>query len=58
VVAEMASIAIVCGVILAFFFGPYERVVLKFVDRLVHSNRNLAIFIGLIFLAPVLLVLL
>lgn len=57
VFVEMISIAIVSGLILALFFNRYERKVLAFVDWLVHSNRNLAIFIGIIFLAPVLLML-
>jgi Na+/phosphate symporter len=58
VFVEMISIAIVSGLILAFFFSRYEHMVLTFVDWLIHSNRNLAIFIGTIFLVPVLLLLL
>lgn len=58
VLVEMVSIAIVSGLILLFAYNRYERAALSFVDWLVHSNRNLALFIGIIFLVPVVLMLL
>lgn len=57
VLAEMLSIALVSALILVFFYARYEYAVLKFVDWLVHRNRNLAIFIFFLFLIPLALLL-
>jgi sodium-dependent phosphate cotransporter len=58
VLVEMTSVAVVSAVILLFFFGIYERAILALVDKLVHNNLNLALFIAVIFAIPLLLVLL
>lgn len=58
VLVEMTSVALVSGTILLLFFGRYERAMLGLVNRLVESNRNLAIFILAIFIAPLILMIL
>ncbi|UYN89363.1 MAG: hypothetical protein KIT08_09720 [Anaerolineales bacterium] len=58
VLVEMLSISMVSVVILALFYSSYEQWVLRFVNWLVNSNRNLAVFIAVIFTAPLLLLLL
>ncbi|MEX2160619.1 MAG: hypothetical protein WD751_01780 [Anaerolineales bacterium] len=58
VLVEMTSVAVVSAVILLFFFRRYERTILALVDKLVHNNLNLALFIAVIFTIPLLLVLL
>lgn len=55
VLAEILSIALVSALILTFLYARYESAVLNFVNWLVHNNRNLAGFVLLIFLAPLLL---
>lgn len=55
VLVEMTSVAIVSAAILVFFFGRYERAILDLVNRLVRNNRNLAVFIVIIFVIPLLL---
>ncbi len=55
VLVEMLSISLVSTLILFFVYSPYERTVLKFVSWLVANNRNLAVFILLIFVIPLLL---
>jgi hypothetical protein len=55
VVVEMTSVALVSALILLFFFGRYERAMLGLVNRLVHSNIGLAIFIVVIFVTPLVL---
>jgi Na+/phosphate symporter len=55
VVVEMTSVALVSALILIFFFGRYERAMLEVVNKLVHSNVSLAIFIFVIFVAPLIL---
>jgi len=58
VLVEMISISLVSALILFFLYSRYERSVLQFVDWLVHRNRNLAAFIAVIFVAPLLLLVL
>ncbi|MEX2143107.1 MAG: hypothetical protein WD740_00810 [Anaerolineales bacterium] len=57
VLVEMLSIAIVSALILAFFFSSFQNRVLSIESWLIRSNRRLALFIGVIFFIPLLLVL-
>lgn len=57
VLVQMISIAIVSLTVLAVMYGPYERVILHLTTRIVESNRNLAIFMVSILIAPILLML-
>lgn len=55
VLVEMISISLVSALILAFLYSRYENAILRFVNWLVQQNRNLAGFIVLIFLVPLIL---
>jgi sodium-dependent phosphate cotransporter len=57
VLVEMLSIAIVSVVILATVYRRYEQSMLAFVTWVTASNRNLALFMGTIFIVPVILML-
>jgi Na+/phosphate symporter len=58
VLAEMLSITIVSILILAFAFRPYERALLGLVEHISARNRNLALFMLIIFVVPLILLLL
>ena len=57
VLAEAIGVTIVSLAILAFFYAPVKRSVLGLDDWLVASNRRLAIFVGGLFLLPVMFLL-
>lgn len=57
VLAEAIGVTIVSLAILAFFYAPVKRSVLGLDDWLVDSNRRLAIFVGGLFLLPVMFLL-
>jgi len=57
VLVEMLSIALVSALILTLFFAHFQDRVLALENWLIQSNRRLALFIGVIFLIPLLLVL-
>lgn len=57
VLAEMLSIAIVSGIILATFYQSYARSMLHVVAWVSENNRNLAIFMFIILLVPIILML-
>jgi hypothetical protein len=54
----MLSITIVSILILAFAFRPYERALLGLVEHISARNRNLALFMLIIFVVPLILLLL
>jgi solute carrier family 34 (sodium-dependent phosphate cotransporter) len=54
VLAEAIGVSLVSIVILAFFYGPTKRSVLRFDDWLVGNNRRLAGFVGALFAVPIL----
>ena len=54
---EMLTITLVSMIILILFYPRYQRMILKFVAWVTENNRNLAVFLFIIFLAPILLVL-
>jgi Na+/phosphate symporter len=58
VLAEMLSVALVSVAVLATFYRRYERGMLAFVGWVTASNRNLALFMLVIFAAPVMALLL
>lgn len=58
VMAQMVSITIVSFVILAAFYGRFERANLLLVSHVTGSGRNLALFIAVLFVAPIVLFLL
>jgi len=58
VLTEMISIAIVSLVILAFFYRRFERNSLRLVAAITANNRNLAIFMAVLFVTPIVLLLL
>jgi sodium-dependent phosphate cotransporter len=55
VLAEIISIALVSVVVLITFYRRYQRVALAFVSWVTATNRNLALFMLTIFVAPILL---
>jgi hypothetical protein len=57
ILAGMSSITIVSIIILASFYHHYERVTLSLVNRITANNRNLALFMMLIFAIPLILML-
>ena len=57
VLVEMLSIAFVSLLILALGYRQYERTMLALVHRITASNRQLAFFMGVILILPLLLLL-
>lgn len=57
VLTEMTSIALVSLVILLLFYRWFERLSLALVARITESNRNLAIFMTVLFVVPIILLL-
>ena len=57
VLVEMLTITLVSLIILIFFYPRYQKMILKFAAWVTENNRNLAVFIFIIFLVPILLVL-
>jgi Na+/phosphate symporter len=57
VFVEMFSIAVVSAFILITIFRRYERAMLHFVAWVTDSNRNLTLFLGIVFFTPVILML-
>jgi hypothetical protein len=58
VLVQMVSITLVSVVILATVYRRYERGMLRFVAWVTACNRNLAIFMAVIFVVPIALMLL
>lgn len=58
VLIEMVSVAVVSLVILLLAYRPYERAVLRLVESIGGSRRNMAVFLALILGIPVALMLL
>jgi sodium-dependent phosphate cotransporter len=58
VLVEMVSVAAVSLVFLLLFYRPYERAVLRLVELIGHSRRNMAIFLAIILGVPIGLMLL
>jgi hypothetical protein len=57
VMAQMVSITLVSLVILTLFFGRFERANLILVRWVTRSNRNLALFVAVLFIVPIVLLL-
>ena len=57
VATEMVTLGLVSALIISLGFGRFERGLLGFVDRCLASRRNLALFMLIIFMLPLLLVL-
>jgi len=57
VAVQMLSITAVSVVILATAYRRYERGMLSFVNSMTASNRNLALFMAVIFVVPIVLML-
>ena len=55
VLAEAIGVALVTLFLLAFLYGPLRRGVIALDDWVIKSNRRLYLFVGLLFLVPVLL---
>jgi Na+/phosphate symporter len=58
VLVEVLSVAIISLMVLLLFFHNYEQAMLRLVALTANSKRNLAIFIFLIFITPLVLILL
>ncbi|MFZ2360085.1 MAG: hypothetical protein WA040_12155 [Anaerolineae bacterium] len=58
VLTEMISIAIVSLIILAFFYRSFERNSLRLVAAITANGRNLALFMVVLFIVPLILLLL
>ena len=57
VFVQMFCITAVSVIILATFYRPFERAMLKFVAWVTVRNRNLALFMAVIFMVPIALML-
>jgi Na+/phosphate symporter len=57
VLAEIISIAVVSLLILLFFYRPYERAILRLLDRVVNDTPILIMFMVIMVVTPVLLLL-
>lgn len=57
VLAEMLGVALAALIILLVAFKAYERSSLQFVTWVTEKNRNLALFMFIIFIVPIILVL-
>lgn len=57
VLAEMLGVALAALIILLVAFKAYERSSLQFVNWVTEKNRNLALFMFIIFIVPIILVL-
>jgi sodium-dependent phosphate cotransporter len=53
VLAEAIGVTIVSLAILAFWYQPVKRSVIRLDDYLVASNRRVAVFVGVLFLVPI-----
>jgi len=53
VLAEAIGVTIVSLAILAFWYQPVKRGVIRLDDYFVGSNRRIAVFVGILFLLPV-----
>ena len=58
VLAEMLSVAAISIVVLALNYPIYQRAIERVLELILHDNRTLAVFIGLIFVIPIILLLL
>lgn len=58
VLVEVLSVAIISLMVLLLFFHNYEQAMLRLVALTANSKRNLAVFIFLIFITPLVLILL
>ena len=57
VFTEMIAGALVSGLVLVFFYGPYTRAILWAAHRVASGRANLALFLGAFFAVPFLLLL-
>ena len=57
VFTEMITGALVSGLVLVFFYGPYTRAILWAAHRVASGRANLALFLGAFFAVPFLLLL-
>jgi hypothetical protein len=53
VLIEMVSVAVVSLLLLLLAYSAYEQVVLSLAETISHSNRNMAIFLAIIFGIPI-----
>jgi hypothetical protein len=53
VLAEAIGVTIVSLAILAFWYQPVKRSVIRLDDYLVASNRRIAVFVGVLFVLPI-----
>ncbi len=58
VLVEMVSVTLISVLILALLYQKYQKFVLRTVAWITASNRNLAVFMFLIFFLPIILILL
>lgn len=58
VLTEMLSITVVSIVVLLILYRPYEHSILAFVRWTTNNNRNMAVFMFVLFLIPIVLLLL
>jgi hypothetical protein len=55
--SEMVAVLIVSLVILAFLFDPFRDLILASASRATRDRRSFAVFLGVIFVIPALLLL-
>jgi hypothetical protein len=53
VLAEAIGVTLVSLAILAFWYQPVKRAVIRLDDELVRSNRRIALFVGILFVLPI-----
>lgn len=57
VLVEMLSVAALSLLVLALAYHPFERAILRLQERIIHSNRTLAVFLGIMLVVPLILLL-
>lgn len=57
VLVEMLSVTIISLAILLLFYRTYERVVMRTLERIIHSNRLLVAFMVVMIISPIVLLL-
>jgi hypothetical protein len=58
VLAEAIAVSIITILYLAFLYGPLQRGIMALDEWVVHTNRRLWLFVGVLFLVPVALIVL
>lgn len=58
VLTEMVTVTVISGIVLLTSYPLYQRTIERVLALILHNNRTLAIFVGMILIVPVILLLL